>query len=328
MNTLRAQKLSAGRARDFFLQYSIYILCLALLLVPAAFSKTYLSSASLTALSKDIAIWGMMAIGVGFVMLTGNNDLSIGLNVSMLTVFTVLLGNSLSVWVTIPAVLAAGVLSGCLNGIFVGVLGLNPYIATLGTQMVFEGIGLVASRGSPIYNYNQTIAKFYDLVVVRLGFFDITLPFLILIVFLLIASAVLKYTNFGQSIYVVGGNKEAAALSGISTVKVTIFCYMVSGLCAAVTALFVTALNSSGNGAVGLRFSLQTVAACVLGGISMRGGHGNALRAVLGVCAMQLIQKTLYQIDASLANLQVGIIGVVLLIFMLINDATQSGAKH
>ncbi len=327
MKLLHTGNRPQANVKDLILEYSIVILCLLLLFVPATFSSTYLNAASLTALSKDIAIWGTMAIGVSFVMLTGNNDLSIGLSVSMLTVFTVLLANRFGAVIAIPAVLVIGILAGALNGLLVGVLGLNPYIATLGTQLLFEGIGLVVSGGSPIYNYNASIAAFYDMVILDLGILKLTLPFLVSMLLLAAASWFLKYTNFGQNIYVVGGNREAAALCGISTRKVTIVCYAISGFCAAVTAIFVTSLNSCGNGAVGLRFSLQTVAACVLGGISMSGGYGSAARAILGVCAMQLIQKTLYQIDASLANLQVGIIGIVLLVFMLINNATQSNAK-
>lgn len=327
MKLLHTKRQLQNGLRDLILEYSIVILCLLLLFVPATFSATYLNAASLTALSKNIAIWGMMAIGVSFVMLTGNNDLSIGMNVSMLTVFTVMLANRLGAMLTIPAILTIGVLSGALNGALVGVLGLNPYIATLGTQLLFQGIGLVVSGGSPIYNYNTTIAALYDMVILDLGFIEITLPFLVSILLLVVASLLLRYTNFGQDIYVVGGNREAAALCGISTKKVTVVCYAISGFCAAVTAVLVTSLNSCGNGAVGLRFSLQTVAACVLGGVSMSGGYGSATRAILGVCAMQLIQKTLYQIDASLANLQVGIIGVVLLLFMLINNVTQEKTK-
>lgn len=320
---MKRKGLTRSEAGNFILRNGVYILCIALLVIPGLFSPTYLSSASLTTLTKNVAIWGLMAIGVSFVMLLGCNDLSIGMNVSMLTVFTVLLANRFHIGAVIPTVLFCGVLAGCFNGVIVGKLGMNPFIATLGTQMVFKGVGLIASGGSPVFSFNKTLAKFYDVVVLDLGVVKVTLPFLIMLITLAVASLVLKYTRFGQSIYVVGGNKEAAALSGISTAKTTIICYGISGFCAGVTALFVTALNSSGNGAVGERYSLQTVAACVLGGIAMTGGRGNALRAVLGVCAMQLIQKVLYQADSSIANLQIGIIGLILVIFLLIDHFTS-----
>lgn len=319
---MKTRVMTLDGVGNYIMRNGVYILCIALLIIPGFFSSSYLSNASLTTLSKNVAIWGLMAIGVSFVMLLGCNDLSIGMNVSMLTVFTVLLANKYSIIIVIPIVLVCGILAGCFNGIVVGKLGMNPFIATLGTQMVFKGVGLIASGGSPVFSFNETLAKVYDMVVLELGFIKITLPFFIMIITLVIACLVLKYTRLGQNIYVVGGNKEAAALSGISTVKTTIICYAISGFCAGITALFVTALNSSGNGAVGERYSLQTVAACVLGGIAMTGGRGNALRAVLGVCAMQLIQKVLYQADSSIANLQIGIIGLILVIFLLIDHFT------
>ncbi len=324
---MKTRAVTPPTVGNFVMRNGVYILCIALLIIPGFFSSSYLASASLTTLSKNVAVWGLMAVGVSFVMLLGCNDLSIGMNVSMLTVFTVLLANKYNIIVVIPIVLVCGILAGCFNGVIVGKFGMNPFIATLGTQMVFKGIGLIASGGSPVFSFNKTLSKAYDKVVLDIGFIRITLPFFIMIVTLMVASLVLKYTRLGQNIYVVGGNKEAAALSGISTVKTTIICYAISGFCAGITAIFVTALNSSGNGAVGERYSLQTVAACVLGGITMTGGRGNALRAVLGVCAMQLIQKVLYQADSSIANLQIGIIGLILVIFLLIDHFTTVKKK-
>lgn len=313
------QPLTRGGLNDFLLKNNVYILCVALFLIPGFFSKTYLSNESITVLLKNISLWGMMALGVSFVMLIGCNDLSIGFNTSMLTVVTVLLARDLPPVIFVPLILLCGILAGLFNGFFVGKLQMNPFIATLSTQMVFRGIGLVLSNGKPIMNTNKFIGGLYETTVANLGVFTLTVPMVILVVCLLITAYVLKYTRFGQNLYVVGGNREAAELAGINTVRVTYAAYAVSGLFAAITAILVTSYNTSGNPVIGERYSLQTVAACVLGGMSVTGGFGNTFRAVLGVIAMQLIQKVIYMLDSSMANLQVGIVGIILVIFLIVD---------
>ena len=322
------RNLSSKRVGYFVLRNMIYILCIVLLVVPTLFSDTYLSGASITILIKNIAMWGTMAIGVSFVILLGCNDLSVGMSASMMTVIAVLIGNKVSsLFVVVPVIMIVGICAGVFNGFLVGTLNMNPWITTLGTQMVFKGIGLLLSNGTPIFNNNAGLLAFYEFKVFELGELVITLPIVVMLVLLLAATYVLKFTNFGQSVYIVGGNKEAAQLSGINTRRVMISCYAISGFCASIAALMVCSLNSSGNGAIGERYSLQTVAACALGGIQMNGGYGNALRAVLGVTAFQLITKVLYLFDASMANLQVGIIGAILLVFMLIDQISTSVSK-
>ncbi len=319
-------QITNRKVKDFLLKNNVYILCLGLLLIPGLFSDTYLSNESITVLLKNISLWGMMALGVAFVMLIGCNDLSIGFNTSMLTVVTVLLSQRLPTLVFLPLVLLCGIAAGLFNGFFVGSLQMNPFIATLSTQMVFRGIGLVLSKGTPIMNTNKFIADLYETTVVDLGIFTLTVPMVILLVCLLITSYVLKFTRFGQNLYVVGGNREAAELAGINTVKITYAAYAISGLFAAITALLVTSYNTSGNPVIGERYSLQTVAACVLGGMGVNGGYGNTFRAILGVAAMQLIQKVIYMLDSSLANLQVGIVGVILVIFLIVDMLRSKAA--
>lgn len=321
-----ARKPGGKGIADFLLKNNVYILCVGLLLIPGLFSRTYLSNDSITVLLKNISLWGMMALGVAFVMLIGCNDLSIGFNTSMLTVITVLLARDLPPLVFLPLILLCGIAAGLFNGFFVGRLQMNPFIATLSTQMVFRGIGLVLSNGKPIMNTNPFIGGLYETTLVDLGIFTLTLPMVILTVCLLITAYVLKYTRFGQNLYVVGGNREAAELAGIDTVRITCSAYAISGLFAAITAILVTSYNTSGNPVIGERYSLQTVAACVLGGMSVTGGFGNTFRAVLGVVAMQLIQKVIYMLDSSLANLQVGIVGIILVIFLIVDMARSKVA--
>lgn len=312
-------KLSPAVMGKAALKNMVYILCVVLLIVPGIIFPGYASSASITVLLKNISLWGIMAIGVSFVMLLGCNDLSIGLNVSMLTVFTVLLGQNMNLPFLVPLVCILGVAAGLFNGFVVGHLNINPFIATLGTQLVFKGIGMVLSKGYPIMNTNLGIKTLFEMPLFHAGIFIFTLPMAVMVVCLIVASFVLKYTRFGQNVYVVGGNREAAALAGINPKRIIMVCYGISGLSAGITAILVTSFNTSGNAAIGDRYSLMTVAACVMGGLSMSGGYGSAVRAVMGVAAMQLIQKVLYRLDPGIASLQIGIIGVLLIVFMIVD---------
>lgn len=311
--------VTGRKAAEFLLKYSMYIVCIGFLVIPSIIFPGFGSLQSLTVLMKNISMWGIMAIGVAFVMIIGCNDLSVGLNVSMITVFATILGEKYGLGVIIPVILLIGVLTGAFNGFVVTKLRINPFIATLSTQMVFKGLGLVASGGKAIFSYNDALNNLFNIEIFRISDFTFTLPMLILVICLAVASYVLKYTKFGQSLYVIGGNREAAALCGINIDRTTILCYIISGLCAAISGILVASFNTCGNAAIGERYSMQTVAACVLGGLHMTGGYGNAWLAVLGVAAMQLMQKVLYQVDSSFANMQMGFIGAILIIFMIVD---------
>lgn len=304
---------------EFLLKYSMYIVCACFFVIPSLIYPTFGTVQSITVLFKNISLWGVMAIGLSFVMLIGCNDLSIGLNVSMISVIVTMLGAHYGLAVIVPTVLGIGVLTGLFNGLVVTKLKINPFIATLSTQLVFKGIGLVLCGGKAVFSYNEQLNGLFDVVIFRMGTFTFTLPMLVLLICLLSATLVLRYSRFGQSLYVVGGNKEAAALSGINIDRTTILCYVISGVCAAISGILVASFNSCGNAVIGERYSMQTVAACVLGGLHMTGGYGNAWLAVLGVTTMQLVQKVLYQIDSNFANMQMGFIGAILIIFMIVD---------
>lgn len=310
---------SSRKLAEASLKYNMYIVCIGFLVIPSLVFPGFSSVQSLTVLLKNISMWGIMAIGLSFVMIIGCNDLSVGLNVSMMTVVATITAEEFGLGVAIPIVLLVGLATGCFNGLVVAKLGINPFIATLSTQMIFKGIGLVASGGKAIFSYSDDLNNLFHIVILRIGSFTLTLPMLVLIVCLVIASVIQKYTKFGQNLYVIGGNREAAALCGIRIDRTTILCYMISGLCAAISGILVASFNACGNAAIGERYSMQTVAACVLGGLHMTGGYGNAWMAVLGVAAMQLVQKVLYQIDSSFANMQMGFVGVILVLFMIVD---------
>jgi ribose/xylose/arabinose/galactoside ABC-type transport system permease subunit len=307
------------------LQNNIYVLVAVLFLVPLATMDTFQSAGNMTVLMKNISLWGIMAIGMTLVLLLGVFDMSLGMMVSLITILVVLSAQRWGLGVAAAVAIAAGLSCGALNGIIITKLQINPFITTLGTQVLFKGIALILTAGSPVANTNASLAGLYEVRIVALPFITITLPMVILFASLLAVEYVLRNTKFGHDVYVAGGNPEAARFVGIDTDFMTIACYMGVGLFAGITGLLLASFQGSGNAAFGETFTLQSIAACVLGGVALSGGYGNTIRAVLGVAALQLIIKILYYTASTLVNLQVGIIGIILIGVLFIDKFSKIG---
>lgn len=306
-------------SRKALLKNNIYIIAILLFIIPLLLIKDFGSAASLTVLLKNISLWGIMAIGMMFVLLLGYPDLSQGMNVSMLTVVLAILSKNIGLGWAIIITVSLGTLGGILNGLIITKINVNPFITTLGTMMIFKGIGLLISGGSPIANENEGLRRLFEIKILELPFITITLPMIVMLVCLIAAAWMIRYTKLGQNIFVTGGNPEAAKVAGISISAIFIICYMMVGVSCGITAVLLTSFQSSGNAAFGETYALQSIAACVLGGIRMSGGFGNPLRAILGVTALQLIIKILYKVASMFANMQIGIIGLILILVLILD---------
>lgn len=313
---------------SFLLQNNIYIIALLFVVVPIIVFPGFGNPESITALMKNLSIWGLMALGLMFVQVLGHIDLSIGMNISMLTVMLALISNSVSLWVAIPIILIVGTLAGMLNGIMITKLKINSFITTLATQLVFKGIGLMLCNSTPVHLQNVLLQNLFEVKIMSLGFMELTLPMLLLFIVLALVIFVFKYTKFGRNLYIVGGNIEAANMAGIDSSKITVKSFMITGLICGLTAILVTSFQSSGNGAGGERYALQSIAACVLGGVTLEGGRGKATGVICGVLVIQLISKVIYQLNALLANLQTGIIGLILVVVLIVDKVSMQSFKN
>ena len=311
------------------LNNAIYIFLFFLLLVPSVLFPNFVSGASLTVLVKNTSLLGVMSVGMAFVMIAGESDLSIGINASLLGIVAIRMGDVTdSLFLIIAVVFLCGIVTGLINGILVGVLHVNAYVATLGTMNLFRGLAMLLSGSQTILNRNPALMELGSVQFFSIGTFRFSLMMAILVVCIILSMLILRYTKFGQSIYVLGGNREAAKLCGINSTAVIISCYVISGLCAAITGIMIVAFQNSCNPATGVNYAIQTIAACVLGGIRMTGGTGSSFRAVLGTMCMQLITKVIYQLDTSLSNLQTGILGVILLIMLTVDTFSTKVSRQ
>lgn len=256
-----------------------------------------------------------VSFGQTFAILTAGLDLSIGAAVALVSVTSALAMRRYGIPAGIGTALAVGCLAGLVNGLVVAKLKVFPFIATLATMSIMSGLALQLSAGVPVTGVPDSFSNLaYD----RL--FGIPMPVVIALLVLVVATLILRYTRVGRHIYAVGGNEEAARLSGIAIDRVKLFAYVLSGLCAAVGSLILTARVASGQPSLGTSLPLEAVSAVVLGGVSLFGGRGSVIGVAFGVLFVSILSNGLNLLNVS-SYTQMMVIGVALIVAVAVDQA-------
>lgn len=285
------------------------IVLIALCAILTAASPYFLKASNIINVIQQVTVNATLAIGMMFVMLTGGIDLSVG---SILAFSGILMGVAKEAgWSTFPLIIlgiASAVLLGTVNGAMVVFLKLPPFIATLGMLNIGRGLTLVISGGR---NYATFPVAFRWIGLGNIPGTSIPVQVIFLIVFYLIAFYVLRYRKFGRYIYALGGNEEAAKLSGINVKLNKFLVYLVSGLTSGLGAIILTSKLNAAQSQAGAGYELDAVAACVIGGTSLNGGKGFIWGTLIGALIIQVIQNGLNLLNVS-SYLQQVITGVVM----------------
>ncbi|MGH2662940.1 MAG: ABC transporter permease [Actinomycetota bacterium] len=243
--------------------------------------ETFLTRANLLTVVNDQAVLAIVAFGLTVVLLTGEFDLSIGAMMSLAGAlsagFVAITG--LPVGLAIVIVLAIGALIGLVNGVLVTLFRVPALVATIAMASVLDGITLWYTDGEVIF---QGIPRGF-IQIGRATVLGVQTPTVFLIAFAVILFMVLKYTATGRSIHAIGGNREAARMSGIRVSRYVILAFVVSGLCAAFAGLLQAARNGSAVAFMGNPFLLPAFAAAFLGSVTLRRGQFHILGTVIGV---------------------------------------------
>jgi ribose transport system permease protein len=285
----------------------------AMLLVAAAVAATtdrFLDEGNLANLALQVSIVAIVAIGSTVVILTGGIDLSPGSAIALMTmVFAILAKNwAVPLPIAVAAVLALGLLLGLVNGVLTAYLRIPSFITTLATLSAFRGIAFMFNNGSPIFSVSPNIeALFYG----TLG--GLPLPLFYVVVFYALAYWFLRYTRLGRAIYAVGGNPNAARLSGIDVRLTVLAAFLVAGLTAAIGAVLMTARLNSGSPNYGVGLELSAIAAAVVGGASLAGGRGHIVNTVIGAMTIVIVQNAL-NLNAVSTAAQNVIIGTIIVL--------------
>ena len=274
----------------------------------------FLTVSNLLNVLEQTAINAIVAVGMTFVIISGGIDLSVG---SVLALSGIALGSALQAGAAVPVAislaLAVGLGCGLVNGVLVTFGRLPPFIATLGMMSVARGAALMLAEGRPISGFDD---GFRMLATGRV----LMMPAPVIIAGLIYAVAhfVLGHTVFGRSTYAIGGNEEAARLSGVHVRYHKTAIYGVAGLMSAAAAVILTARLNSAQPTAGTMYELDAIAATVIGGTSLLGGEGTIMGALIGALIMGVLRNGLNLLNVSSFFQQV-VIGVVIIGAVLVD---------
>jgi len=321
------------RIRALLLQAGPLIALLALCLFLALSTPFFLTESNLTNVARRTAVIAILAVGQTFVILSAGIDLSVGSTAALAgSTAAVAMTQPIAIggWVIGPVdfgvglviALAVGLLAGLINGIVITQGRIPDFIATLGSLAAFQGVALLITRGLPIPSFSSEPGYINRLPeqLVWLGsgrLAGIPVPALIAVAVVIVAWFVLRYTAFGRSIYAIGGNREAARVSGINLDRTRIMVYMTSGLLAAIAGFVLVGRLNSANALMGSRQELESIAAVVIGGTNLFGGEGGVIGSFIGALIMGVLQNGLNLLDVSAFWQQIiqGVVITVVVIF-------------
>ena len=309
-----------------------FIVLIVLLVFFSITANNFLSVNTLLLIGKHVALYGIIAIGMTYVIITGGIDLSVGAVVGLAGMIAggllqkglTLEFAGVTIYFSVPLVVLITVLIGALIGVINGVIitkfNVAPFIATLGTMYICRGFANLHSNGatySDLKGYeglgNQGWTFFGSTV------FGIPVGLLILAVLAVIFAIILKKTVFGWHVFSIGGNEKAAQLSGVKVDKVKILVYMISGICAAVVGIIACSQLAAAHPATGESWEMNAIAAAVLGGTSMAGGIGTICGTIVGAFVICVINDGMVMCGVS-EFWQMVIKGLVIIVAVVIDQ--------
>lgn len=272
-----------------FRSYSGLLLVIIAIFVFMAFrSPNFLTTKNMLNILRQVSVYGILATGMAFAMMTGGIDLSVGsiagLSGILVARMVVESGTNLA-WASLIAIIM-GMVIGATNGVIISRTAIPPFIMTLGVQITLRGAAYLLCHGKPIGNLPDSFLN------LGLGsLLSIPIPVYFMVFAFVAVGIILSSTSFGRLIYAVGGNYQAAYHSGINAKRVVTLAYTISGLMAALGGVILTARNASAQPAAGLGFETEAIAACAMGGVSFSGGKGAVVGIFLGTILMGIINN-------------------------------------
>ena len=310
----------AIRSSTFGVFLILFILC-AILSIAA--TSTFLTTSNLLSVFRQISFISIAAIGVTLVIITGGIDLSLG---SVYGLSGVACAIAMVNWQlgVIPGILfgvAVGGLCGLINGALVTKVNFPPFIATLGMMSAARGVAYGITNGYPIYGLSKSFKTMG-----QDSFLGIPIPILVMLCIAVIVAFFLRKTTTGRRIYAIGGNEEASRVSGVDTVKVKLFVYIVCGMLAGFAGILTASRLGTAQPAAGLGLELNAIAAVIIGGASLSGGVGNIAGPVMGAAIMGVLNNaiTLLGINAYWQN---AVIGTVIILAIMFDKVRTSKSR-
>jgi len=304
-------------------------LLVAVCVITALVSDRFLAADNLQNIARRSALFGIISIGAGFVIITSGIDLSIGSMICLVGCLLpwLLVDQGWSPWLAIPMLVAGSALIGLVHGLLITKLKLQPFVVTLCGLLLYRG----ATRGILQDQAPGFLGQYEGLRWLAQGAlplpgtdFDLPMPCVILAVVALLAAVFLNMTVHGRYLRALGRNEEAARYSGIDTDRMIILAYVLCSLLAGFGGmLFVMDVGSAQPVDFGSFYELYAIAAAVLGGCSLRGGEGSVLGILIGAAVMQVLRNAIILIEAISNKIEFAVIGVVILAGVIADEVVK-----
>jgi ribose/xylose/arabinose/galactoside ABC-type transport system permease subunit len=300
---------------------AVLILLVSIFVVLSITQENFFTRPNIENLLTSVSILFVVSIGMTFVVLTAGIDLSVGSTLALMGILLSYLFNDLGLpaWLAVLGTLVAGALLGALvNGVLIGKVGLSFFVVTLGTLSLYQGIVNIWSGTETTYITSPLIDWF--------GFGGvggIPSPIVIMVATYVVAFVLLRWTYFGRDVYAVGGNIEAARLSGINVARTLILVYGITGLAAALGGIIQAGRLGAASPLVGTSIPLDAAAAVLLGGTSFTGGVGGVTGTAIGVLFIGTLQNGLSIAGVSSFWQQV-VTGAILILAVAIDRLQQN----
>jgi len=280
-------------------QYRSLILLILILIFAVFAHPKFLTDKNLMNLLMQIPVNGIVAVGMTLVIITGGFDLSVG-SVMAMTGIVVMTVMPAGIFPAVLAGLAVGMIVGCINGGLVAYIGINPFIATLGSMAFVRGLALGLTDSRPISVANM------DFINMGLSFFPVVICALLIVAM----EYFIRQTRSGHNIYIYGSNKEAGYLAGINMRKTLFITYFLCSVMASVAGIFLSARLGTGSPVIAEDAALLAIAAVILGGTSLTGGSGGVLRTLTGILILGVLTNIMNLIGVT-SYLQIVIKGLL-----------------
>lgn len=302
--------MKENKVVNFIKSQAIWIVFFVLVIAFTIANPRFITGANLMIMLRQVAVWGIASIGMTFVILLGDIDLSTGSIITFVNILCayLMVNKGMGMAAAIVVTLIAATLIGLLNGFMVSTIGIPALIATFATQTAFSGIALILCNGQPIYGFDKAFKVFGQ---GKVG--PIPVPVIIMVVCFVIGAFILNKTYFGRYFYAVGGNIEAAKLSGIRTGRVKYLVFALSGFFAGLAGIVLLSRTNSGMGNAGLGYEFKVITCVVLGGISVSGGYGRMSGVVAGTFIISALNNgmVLMNINTWIQDIVLGIVLVL-----------------
>jgi ribose transport system permease protein len=293
-----------------------------MIIIASIGSPYFIDIYNIQSLLRDLAIIGMIGIAQSLLLLVGELDLSVGKIATLCGILSgmLMVNAKVNPWLALILGLLLGLFFGFVNGIIITKLRLNSMVATIGMQGVYGGINLVLTKGKAITNIPSQI---HFLGKGNLG--PIPMPFIFCIIILILILFLVNKTKTGRYIYAIGNSREAAKILGIQVDRIRVMIYSIVGLISSLAGLLYVCRLGSAQSTLGESWPMNSIAASVIGGVSLNGGIGNPAGALIGAAIISIIQNmiVLFGVNAYWQQAVSGVVVVLAISFSSIMEIVR-----